>query len=250
MNQTYTYKCPNCGAKVVYSNQAKHWKCEYCNNTYTSLYTNENEELQPIEEYTTFNYYYCKNCKNGYYTREKDTKCFRCQSKITGQKEKITGTISRSYGSVEAASILNDQFNRFRKYLPKNYFEPYTIVNTYLKSDLYSGFILITNGKNVIKYFFVNLLIPHLDTDNHKIIYDFANKGFSSIDNYEIDPKYNYPVDVTSHDMEVNNDKIMDKILEACKYSFIEQFGNNNIEVHNKLECKTCSNTSSEKVFY
>ena len=238
MNDSYTYKCPSCGAKVVYIEKDRHWKCEYCKNTYTNLFPIESEELKDVDEYTTFNYYYCDSCKIGYYTKEKDSVCYKCHGKVTGKKEKIAGTISRSYNSNQASVLFNRNFNRFREHLPNCFFNTYNVINTYFSSDLYSGYIIVHDDVNLVKYFFINVLIPHIKTDNYRILYDFANVGFSSIDNYEVDPKYNYVVDSESHDLEMNNDDVKGKMIEACKFSFIERYGNNNVKVVESLECK------------
>ena len=238
MNDSYTYKCPSCGAKVVYIEEARHWKCEYCKNTYTNLFPIDSEELKDVDEYTTFNYYYCDSCKIGYYTKEKDSVCYKCHGKVTGKKEKIAGTISRSYNSNQASVLFNRNFNRFKEHLPECFFKPYTVINTYLSSDLYSGYIVVQDDVHSVKYFFINVLIPHIKTSNYRILYDFANVGFSSVDNFEVDPKYNYVVDSESHDLEMNNDDVKEKMIEACKFSFIERYGNNNVKVIDSLECK------------
>ena len=238
MNDSYTYKCPSCGAKVVYIEEARHWKCEYCKNTYTNLFPIESEELKDVEEYTTFYYYYCDNCKLGYYTKDKDSVCYKCHNKIAGKKEKIAGTISRSYNSNQASVLFNRNFNRFRDYLPSCFFNTYNVINTYLSSDLYSGYIIVKDDVHAVKYFFINVLIPHIKTDNYRILYDFANVGFSSVDNFEVDPKYNYIVDTASHELEINDDDVKGKMIEACKFSFIQTYGNNNVQVIDSLECK------------
>ena len=239
MNESYTYKCPSCGAKVKYIEEARHWKCEYCKNTYTNLFPTENEELEGVDEYTTFNYYYCDNCKSGYYTKEKDSVCYKCHGKVTGKKEKIYGTISRTFNSNEAAVCFNRFFDRYKEFLPSCFFSRYNVINTYLNCDLYTGYIIVTNGVRLTKYFFVNTLIPHIKTDNYRIIYDFANIGFSSTDNFEVDPKYNYTVDVGSHDLEVSNENIISKLKDACKHSFIETYGDNGeIKVLDDIDCR------------
>ena len=63
MSESYSYKCPSCGAKVNYNNKIGKWKCDYCGNSYDNLFKTDAEELD--SEITLYKDYYYKK-KNSY----------------------------------------------------------------------------------------------------------------------------------------------------------------------------------------
>ena len=218
--KSYTYKCPSCGSAIEFNSEKNMWICEYCKNTYNNLFLTESEELEDVEDYNNYYYFYCENCHNSFYSKGNANNCYKCGSKIKGTKEKIGGTISTTYDEKEAAQVLINEFAKYKNHLPGVYFQDFILNHEYIMCDFYNGSVVVTNGVDEVKYFFVNTIIPRIKTDNYRIYYDFANAGFNSLDNYVIDPKYNYVVDKGSHDIENNYDDIKDKIVEACKFSF------------------------------
>ena len=220
MSESYSYKCPSCGAKVNYNNKIGKWKCDYCGNSYDNLFKTDAEELDSeITLYKDYYYNECPNCGKTYYSNMKREECYSCHTKLNEKKEKIGGFINKTSISKSATDSIGKEISYIMEYLPPSYAKG-VVKEEYIVGDIYSGSIYITNGTNTLKYFFVNTFIPHLDTDNYRVHYDFANAGFDSVDNLKFKETHNYNVLKESHDEEVNIDDVKKKLINVCKESF------------------------------
>ena len=227
-NDSYTYKCPSCGSAIGFNQEKNVWICEYCKNEFNNLFLTPTEELEEVEEYGKYNYYYCDKCNTSFYSKSVTHKCFKCDNDVKGVKETIGGTISTNYSEKSAANVLLSELSNYQEFLPDVYLNNIFFEHKYIMCDLYSGSVVVTDGVDTLKYFFVNTIIPRIKTDNYRIYYDFANAGFNSIDNYVIDPKYNYVVEKESHDTVNEVDDVKRKIIETCKFSFMQTHSSKN----------------------
>ena len=220
MSDSYSYKCPSCGAKVNYNSKLGKWKCDYCGNSYDNLFKTDADELDSeITLYKDYYYNECPNCGKTYYSNMKREECYSCHTKLNETKEKIGGFINKTSISRSATDFISKEISYIMEYLPPSYSKG-IVKEEYIVGDIYSGSIYITNGVNTLKYFFVNTFIPHLDTDNYRVHYDFANAGFDSVDNLKFKETHNFNVQKSSHDIEINIDDVKKKLINVCKESF------------------------------
>ena len=186
MGDTFIYKCPKCGGKVDYDEANHKWICEYCNNSYEALFEQEEKTLPQITKKKISLYKYkCDNCNKSFISViNKDATCKYCNT--INYKEGEEFTISGIVNMTAPLHMITDIYKRnIRKYfnLPKEYYDCSDLKLQYINCDLYNGYIKVSyNGKST-KYIFVNLLVPNIEYDDYRFMYEIGNIGITFSDN-------------------------------------------------------------------
>ncbi len=138
MSETVTYKCPNCGAGLLFDAEAQSFACEFCLSSFSENDLNGSEakssaeaEKQANEEFSSeINAYHCNSC-GAEIVADKSTVadfCYYCHNPIVIE-ERISGVkrptkiIPFKFNKEQAKDI----FLRYAKkkwFVPRDYFSP------------------------------------------------------------------------------------------------------------------------------
>ena len=175
------FVCPSCGGKTVYNENTKLWECSYCHKSFQTVFAKEESiPVQEIKERTIY-YNHCSNCNKDYASfEEKESSCFYCGSK------------NNSYDSIVASSFLTKtvEENNIKIYynekslkqVPKKYKEAYSLLDfklEYINCDLLDGIIELKYNNISKKYIFVNTIIPNLEYEDYRFMYELGNNGIA-----------------------------------------------------------------------
>ncbi len=217
-DEVFVYKCPSCGGKVDYIDNK--WHCSYCNNTYNSLFAANNEiELPDYKNIKTNLYgYTCKKCNRKFVsTLSSGATCIHC-NEVTEEQ----GTLFVASNIMDLSVTSNDALNSFREEISdyssdRNLFceEPKL---QYINCDLYNGFIKLSYNGYTMKYIFVNLLVPNIDYEDYRFMYEVGNNGFK------------YSTASTN-----NKETLVEKIIQNGEY--LNSFNDKNYEEDLVNEC-------------
>ena len=180
--EVFVYKCPSCGGKVEYDNDKHLWNCTYCNNSYEALFQQVEKELPSIEEVEIKAYgYICSKCGNKYVSMEKDkAKCAHCDEiNESGEEFIITNMINKDKSENIAIAEYTSSLNRFKKFLPQEFMKT-DLKCEFVNCDLYNGCVKVSYGNKSLKYIFINLLIPNLEYDDYRFMYEVGNAGLKN----------------------------------------------------------------------
>ena len=187
---TFIYKCPSCGGKVDYNSENHKWKCEYCGNSYESLFNEEQIELPNIKTQKYILYLYkCHICQNKFLTSsEKEGICPNCQhvSNEVGKKICISNIIptNRVQGFIYNEYL--KEIKKYRKKIPSEYFEN-NFEFQYINCDLYNGCVKVSYKNKSYKYIFLNLLVPNVEYEDYRFMFEVGNIGFASTKSLDVD---------------------------------------------------------------
>lgn len=240
----FVYKCPNCGGNVEYIDNK--WHCKYCNNTYNALFKpKENNPLPNLdeEEYILFKYE-CKKCNNNYVSKiDNNAPCDKCGEKnIDGKKFVVNGIISCDILFDGARNEYALKIDKFKKLIDNN-FNEINLIGNYIYCDLYNGCIKISYNNFSEKIIFVNLLIPNLETDDYKFMYELGNIGISNSKVLSLS-KMNCEEEVIKNGSFIKNVESKDfknEVINACVDNFCNKYGiqeKNKIKIEQNLHIK------------
>ena len=207
MNETtFTYQCPSCGGKVTYFEENHKWKCDYCNNSYDSLFVpKEVRDLPSLDDKEYLLYAYdCPNCNKRSLSINKDIKiCPRCNSPIdvTPKEVKVSNVLKLDLAKVVAQRNYEKEVTPFAKKLSPEYLNNELDLE-YINCDLYNGCIKLIYNNIKYKYIFVNLLVPNLSYPDYRFMYEVGNIGINDSREYSNEEQ----------------EKLLPKIIEAGEY--------------------------------
>lgn len=224
--ETFIYKCPNCGGKVNYVNNQ--WHCDYCGNNYAALFeTKEEKELPKYERvfYTLYSYT-CPNCNRRVITTKEDGfTCSSCNQEFTGQGKpfRVANILTASVSIGEA----KEQYERDIKKYDRSLFSN-DLKLQFINCDLYNGYVKLSYGSIIEKYIFINFLIPNIEYEDYRFMYELGNIGLvdSKILNVEkrigvCSTMINYQEYINStEDINYEND-----IINECINDFAKKHG-------------------------
>ncbi len=138
MNSTVTYKCPNCGAGLIFDAEKQTFVCEFCISSFTEAELDQTDAAERAakieaenEEFSAqINEYTCESC-GAQIIAEKNTVadfCYYCHNPIVLSRE-MTGSqkpskiIPFKFNKEEAKNIFL-RYAKKRWFLPNNYFSP------------------------------------------------------------------------------------------------------------------------------
>lgn len=226
--ETFVYKCPSCGGKVNYNEITHKWVCEYCGNNYNALFVPKKaRDLPPVDErkYKLFSHY-CNKCNKKFVSKGNFSCCPYCKEKCENGNEFIAANAISLTKSLEQAK--NDYRNSIKKY--KNLNNDYYSDNfecQFYNCDLYNGCIKLEYNGIINKYIFVNLLIPNIEYEDYRFMYEIGNigtkdsrvyrqKNKEEVENYLIaNGEYLNSVDDKNYEVE---------ILEECIDDFVKTY--------------------------
>ena len=189
---TFIYKCPSCGGKVEYNLENHKWKCEYCGNSYETLFNEEQIELPNIKAQKYELYLYkCHICQNKFLSlSEKEGICTNCQNVSNEQGKKISISnimpVNRVQGFIYNEYI--KEIKKYRKKIPPEYFEN-NFEFQYINCDLYNGCVKVSYNNKSFKYIFLNLLVPNVEYEDYRFMFEVGNIGFASTKSLDVDNK-------------------------------------------------------------
>lgn len=224
-DEVFVYKCPNCGGKVDYIDNK--WHCSYCNNSYDALFATR--ENTPLPDYKNKPYelygYFCNKCNKKFVSVDKENaKCPNCNEQIEGQGKYFTASniMNLSVNYQSALSMYQEDISDYSEY---NYFNEEPKLQ-YINCDLYNGFVKISYNDIKMKYIFVNLLIPNIDYEDYRFMYEVGNNGFQfsdivSSDNQET--KIGEFISSGEYLNSINDKKYEEDIVEECINDFLKK---------------------------
>ena len=225
---TYTYNCPNCGGKVEYDNTNYIWKCTYCGNTYKTLFARRKEVELPSYEIGLNNgyKYYCSSCNKVYVSKHNDIKeCFKCHGKLS---KNDLSYITFLEDDISNKSVKYDLEREIKSY-PKDVKD--IIINSestfkYINTSIVDGFLEINYKNNNIKYLFMNLLIPNIEYEDYRFMYEVGNNGFLTPNFEGNDVLDKEPcIECTTDSFVDDNNTIDEKtIVNACINHFVNTY--------------------------
>lgn len=229
--ESFVYKCPNCGGNVKYSDTEHKWYCEYCKNTYSSLFAQEENPLPNYEELklTLFGYT-CPKCNRKYVSREsKNAQCTYClhEENLNGIPFSASGIVDVSYSDRDALEGLRKEAKGLN---PSLFNEKLKL--QYINCDLYNGCIVLSYDNVVEKYILVNLLVPNIEYEDYRFMYEVGNIGFtnsfelSSIEKSTVENKFILKGEYINSFIDKNYEQ---DILNYCVNSFAKQYQINDI---------------------
>ncbi len=178
MDDTFTYKCPSCGGKVDYNEINHKWICEYCGNSYEALFVPKVIRTLPSIEERNFNLYsfQCDNCNQKYVSKDSSSNCPNCNTKCNGIMFKVSNIVDFNKPLAIAKAEYLRSISPVKKYLDKSYFD-FTFECQYFNCDLYNGYVVLEHNDNIRKFIFVNLLIPNIEYEDYRFMYEIGNIG-------------------------------------------------------------------------
>lgn len=246
--ETFVYSCPSCGAKVDYNENTRLWECSYCGNIYEAVFENDGSNLPKIEDINYQIYRYnCDKCEQPFFSiLEKDGLCNNCNNVVKKKGEPVTihNVIKKD---VEVGMVVQSYKNKLIKRSEKihNSYTGNNFVLAYFECDVYQGVIKFTYGNKTKKYIFADLLVPNIDYEDYRFMYEVAKtkvKISSHLDNKNVDlmPLTN---NIVCSRTLIKADKSLideDTLVELCRNHFIinNNIGNiNDIKEEKSLSC-------------
>ncbi len=242
---TYTYNCPNCGGKVEYDNTNYIWKCTYCGNTYKTLFARRKEIELPSYEIGLNNAYkyYCDSCNKVFVSKNDNVKeCFKCHKKLSKSSLSYITFLEDDISNKSINYDLDDELKSYPKdvkELIKNAESTFKYINT----SIVDGFLEIKDKTNTIKYLFMNLLIPNIENEDYRFMYEVGNNGFltPNFDGNDVLDK-EPAIECTTDSFIENNNFIDEKtIINACVNHFVNTYKVSNVKelnINNGLSFK------------
>ena len=230
MEETFVYKCPSCGGKVSYLKDDHKWHCEYCKNTYESLFAQEEINLPEFKDLQVTLYSYdCQNCNKKFVSKKKSnaacTYCSHVEEK-DGEPFVASGIVDLFYSKKDAERIFLEgtrEFNNieFNKDLKLQY----------INCDLYNGCVVVSYNNIVEKYIFVNLLIPNIEYEDYRFMYEVGNIGFA--DSFVLSDKKEEILEekIILSGKDINsfvNKNFEQDIIDECVKSFAKKYSLSN----------------------
>lgn len=125
MNETITYKCPNCGGGLQFNPEKQKYDCEYCLSEFTQQ---ELEKLRPEAESSAAVLYHCPSCGAEIVTDETTaaTFCYYCHNPVI-----LSGRLSGEYNpdyvipfqiDREKATAIFSAWMKKKRYVPKAFY--------------------------------------------------------------------------------------------------------------------------------
>lgn len=178
--EIYVYNCPSCGGKVNFNREKNVWECSYCHKSFETVFAKEEQLPKEEEEEKNIYFHHCTKCNKEYTSFiEKEAGCIYCSTK------------NNSYDSISASIILrptmdynniNTFYNEKELYnCPKDYKDEYLKRNwllEYVNCDILNGILELKYNNKEKKYIFVNLIVPNLDYEDYRFMYELGNSGF------------------------------------------------------------------------
>lgn len=231
-DETFVYKCPNCGGKVDYNEDNHKWICKYCGNTYDALFVpKESITLSNMNDVKyTYYCYLCNNCHSKFLSKNKENAiCNKCNNQCIGEGKETT--ISKVLDLDVTISQANElYYSAVKKFKNKidNEFLNQDLQLEYINCDLYNGCIKITYGNYSKKYIFMNLLIPNIEYDDYRFMYEVGNMGIRNSREYAKGQKENIEARIQEkirYFTNVEDIDYVDSIIKACLTDFGNSYG-------------------------
>ena len=245
MEEVFVYKCPNCGGKVDYDNNRHLWICAYCNNSYEALFHQVEKVLPSVEEAEVTAYgYICSKCGKKYVSLEKENaKCVHC-NEINGQGKEflITNMIINDKPESLAKREFINSLEPFGKFLPQEFLKE-NLKCEYVNCDLYNGCVKVSSNTKSVKYIFVNLLIPNIEYDDYRFMYEVGNMGLKNTRAFhnEKDTILKKVIGNGDSFYSFEDMKFEDDIVNQCVESFMYKYkitNRNELKVETSLRIK------------
>lgn len=244
-DEVFVYKCPSCSGKVNYNEGDHKWHCEYCGNSYDALFAIKEQKELPNMNDKKYLYYshFCSNCHEKFLSKYKENAiCPRCNTQSIGLgNETIVSKVLNLHFSQEQADYL--YYNEIKKYngrIDGRYFSEKFVLE-YINCDLYNGCIKITDGIHTKKYVFMNLLIPNIEYEDFRFMYEVGNIGVRNSLAYSKDQNGSIESLIEENIRYFTNVEDIDyseNIVEACLNDFIKYYGVVNlstVKINNNL---------------
>ena len=225
--ETFVYSCPNCGGKVTFLDDILKWKCDYCGNTYDALFApKKSVDLSIMKEYKyTYYRYLCNNCNSKFLSSEqKDATCPKCNAQCLGDGKETTVSkvLDLDYAISEANMFYYDEVVKYKKYIDEEYLKK-DLNLEYINCDLYNGCVKISNKNTSKKYIFMNLLIPNIEYDDYRFMYEVGNIGIKNSKEYSKDKQETMESRIRQKVRfftNVDDINYVDDIVSACLENF------------------------------
>ena len=243
MDKSFDYKCSNCGGTVQFDQLTKKWVCTYCNSVFDNLFINDDsKELEGASKGYLVHYYYCDNCSNSFYSADNLEDCFICHNHLNKTYCMIDNVISNTVNLDYASMSIHKALLPFsKKYnIDLNNIKS-KIKYEYIKCFVFNGTINISNGRKSYNFLFLNLIYPFLNNNNYKVLYDFSNQGFNTVNNsitpFKMIGAKEFKISREENNRQLDDKEIRDKIIKECINKFSSMYGKKNIKVNDKLTC-------------
>ena len=244
-DETFVYKCPNCGGKVDYNEDNHKWICKYCGNTYDALFVpKESITLSNMNDVKyTYYCYLCDNCHSKFLSKNKENAiCNKCNNQCLkeGKKTTISKVLDLDYTVSQANKTYYNVVKKFKNRIDIEYLNQ-DLKLEYINCDLYNGCIKITNENNSKKYIFMNLLIPNIEYDDYRFMYEVGNMGIRNSREYAKGQKENIEARIQEkirYFTNVDDINYVDSIINACLLDFKNSYGISdlqNVKIDNNL---------------
>ena len=243
--ELFVYKCPNCGGKVDYDNDKHIWTCAYCGNSYEALFHQVERVLPSVEETEITAYgFICSKCGKKYVSLEQNnTKCVHCNETNSGGKAfLITNMINNDKPEDVAKAEFIRNLEEYQKYLPPEFLKE-NLKCEYVNCDLYNGCVKVSYQTISIKYIFVNLLIPNIEYDDYRFMYEIGNLGLKNTKAFHNNEDAIIKKIISNGDSfySFEDKKFEDEIVNHCVDSFMYKYKLTNrdeIKVERSLRIK------------
>ena len=237
--------CPSCGGKTKFNYDKNLWECSYCKKSFVTLFAPKEKDLPSYDIKERVIYYNrCSHCGKEYTGfQDHDTTCIYCGGKGNNPYDSLVASsfcpstlTSKELSSVYGKKNLNSNIKKyFKEYLT------YDFTFEYIRCDLLDGFIELKYKDKIKKYLFVHLLVPNLDYEDYRFMYELGNNGtrFNAPSNdygitlLEVASKYK---DNIQKEGDINH---YDEIIKTCINTFQKEY---HISDSNKIEINNCVN--------
>ncbi len=236
MEETFLYKCPSCGGKVNYDNINHKWICEYCGNSYETLFAIKENNVLPkmFDKKVLFYKHRCSNCNEDFVTTSKSNAiCPKCNQECNDKSKEfaVTNMIGVTSSLAKAKMEYNESIHKVINFLPSEY-QNDELKAQYINCDLYNGVIKLTYKNISKKYVFINVLIPNLDYEDYRFMYEIGNvgisnsKAFSSLNNNLVNCVNEFYKDFNT----IEDKDYSEEIIKACIKTFKEEYDIGNVD--------------------
>jgi DNA-directed RNA polymerase subunit RPC12/RpoP len=225
-DELFVYKCPSCGGKVDYIDNK--WHCNYCNNTYNALFASKKEAKLPdykTVQYNLFNYT-CSRCNKRFVSSSQTNgTCTHCNevANSSGIPFVATDIIKLSLNKDTAVTYFRNELEKYD--INTNYCKDLEL--QYINCDLYNGFVKLSYNGKTVKYVFVNLLIPNLDYDDYRFMYEIGNNGFTHsgvLSSNKQENKLNEIIRNGEYLTNIENKNYENDLIQECINSFSKKY--------------------------
>ena len=245
-DEVFVYECPNCGGKANYDKLNHKWICEYCGNSYEALFHQQENKLPKVIEKEIKVYkHFCTNCNKFFIsTNKNESVCTFCNSTSSdeGKEFIITNMIPISIPMDAATADLIYEIGKYRNYLPKE-FNKITLKSQYLNCDLYNGCVKVSYNNKKIKFVFVNLLIPNIEYEDYRFMYEIGNIGLkdTKVLNNSSDKILSIAINNGDNFNSTEDKNYKEEIINECINEFKRIYkitSNETVNVENNLKIK------------